>query len=71
MRQSVPLYTLKRLGKRNGIKRISSDALKEIRNLILDLTEKMTRESLIYAQHAGRMTIKEADIKLVIGREND
>ena len=65
MAKDFPINSLKKLAKRHGAKRISSEALLELRSILLDLTEKMTKDAIAVSKHAHRITIKEEDIKLV------
>jgi len=69
MKLDFPLYTLKKLAKRNGVKRISSKALEEVEDFLLELTEKISKASSVYASHAKRLTIKPEDVKLAIKGE--
>ena len=56
--------TLIKLARKAGIKRISKEALMELENFILEITEKISRRAIEFANHAKRMTIKKEDIEL-------
>jgi DNA-binding protein len=58
--------TLLKLARKSGIKRISKEALVEIENFILELTEKISKRAIEFANHAKRMTVKKDDIELAI-----
>jgi|YelNatPaOPRAMG01_1025707.scaffolds.fasta_scaffold29332_2 histone H3/H4 len=56
--------TLLKLARKSGIKRISKEALTEIENFILELTEKVSKKAIEFANHAKRMTVKKEDVEL-------
>jgi len=56
--------TLIRLARKVGIKRISKEALVELQNFILEMTEKISKRAIEFANHAKRMTVKKEDIEL-------
>ena len=58
--------TLLKLARKSGIKRISKEALMEVENFILELTEKVSKRAIDLATHAKRMTVKKEDIELAI-----
>ena len=66
MKEKFPRYTLLRLSKKNGAKRISSQALNELNNILLDIVEKTTKKAIEFAKHAHRMTIKKDDVELAV-----
>lgn len=68
MPRTFPLTPLKRIAKKAGVKRVSVDSLKEMREAVLDYAEKIARDAVAAARHAGRVTVKGKDIKLVCRR---
>jgi histone H3/H4 len=56
--------TLIRLARKAGIKRISKEALMELESFIIELTEKISKRAVEFANHAKRMTVKKEDIEL-------
>jgi len=56
--------TLLKLARKSGIKRISKEALIEVENFILELTEKISKRAINFATHAKRITVKKEDIEL-------
>jgi len=65
MSKDFPINSLKKLARKHGAKRISSEALIELKRTLLDLVDSITKEAILLARHAHRITIKEEDIKLV------
>jgi histone H3/H4 len=61
----LPIASLKRVAKRAGAKRISADAARELRDCVQEIAEDLAKDAIRVAQHAGRVTIKKSDIKLV------
>jgi histone H3/H4 len=56
--------TLLKLARKSGIKRISKEALIEVENFILELTEKISKKAIEFSTHAKRMTVKKEDVEL-------
>jgi len=56
--------TLIKLARKAGIKRISKEALMELENFILEMTEKISKRAIEFANHAKRMTVKKEDMEL-------
>ncbi|RLJ09416.1 MAG: histone [Candidatus Aenigmatarchaeota archaeon] len=66
--KEFPLKPLMRIAKKAGVKRISTDALKTLRNLTLEEAEECAREIVSLARHAGRKTILKRDVEFVVKR---
>jgi histone H3/H4 len=60
-----PLAPLERIAKKAGAERVSASAVKAIREAVLDEAEKIAIEAVTVARHAGRVTVKAKDIKIV------
>lgn len=60
-----PTNTIKRLAREVGIERISDDAIKEMKIIIMKLAEKYGRMAIENAKHANRKTIKLEDVLLI------
>lgn len=59
-----PLAPIERLIKKGGAERVSATATRTLRELLEDLTLKIASAARELAEHAGRKTITEGDIKL-------
>lgn len=62
---ALPLAPIKRVAKKAGVERISEDAVKEIEEVVSEIGEDLARDAVVAAKHAGRVTVKGRDIKLV------
>lgn len=69
MVREFPLAPLERIAKKAGAKRVSVEATKALRDALLEYAYKVATEAVMVARHAGRVTVKDKDIKLVVGRE--
>ncbi|MFH0949263.1 MAG: histone [Candidatus Aenigmatarchaeota archaeon] len=61
----LPLLPFERIAKKNGVKRLSKEALEEIRDIIEELAVHMSEKAVGISKHAKRNTVKEEDIKFV------
>jgi len=68
MTREFPLTPLERIAKKAGAKRVSVSALKEMREAVLEFADKIAVDAVAVARHAGRVTVKGKDIKLVYRR---
>ncbi len=64
-KKDFPLYTLERLLKKAGAERVSPSAAEELREILVDLVERITEDAVMLARHAKRVTVKREDIRLV------
>ena len=55
-----------RLCKKAGADRVSEAAAKELAKALEEIGVKIARESLDFAMHAGRKTIKSEDIEIAV-----
>jgi len=60
----VPIAAMERIMKKAGAERVSEDAKVALKEVLEDYGEKVSSSALKFALHAGRKTIKAADIKL-------
>lgn len=69
MVKDFPLSTLERLAKNaakpTGADRIAASATKELKNALLEISNKIAFDAIAAAKHAGRVTVKGKDIILV------
>jgi histone H3/H4 len=63
----LPLEILaKKAGKEVGADRVASSAAEELRNILLEISDKIAVEAVAAAHHAKRVTIKREDIIMAI-----
>ena len=60
-----PLAPLERIAKKAGAERVSLSAVRELREAILEEAERISLDAVAVARHAGRVTVKAKDIKIV------
>ncbi|HPY59475.1 MAG TPA: NFYB/HAP3 family transcription factor subunit [Methanospirillum sp.] len=60
----LPIAAVVRIAKKNGAERVGSDAAAALVSKAEDYIAELTREANRLAQHAGRKTIKEEDVKM-------
>ncbi|NLL10721.1 MAG: histone [Methanomicrobiales archaeon] len=60
----LPIAAVVRIAKKNGAERVGSDAAAALVLKAEDYIAELTREANRLAQHAGRKTIKEEDVKM-------
>jgi histone H3/H4 len=53
-----------RICKKAGADRVSDTAAKELAKVLEDIGVKIAKEAIDYAMHAGRKTVKSADIEI-------
>ena len=53
-----------RIIKKTGIKRVSREAMEEIRDCIEDMALDISEQASRLSKHAGRKTVKAKDVKL-------
>lgn len=59
-----PLAPLERIAKKAGAQRISAEAVKAMRDAILDAAETIASDAVAASHHAGRVTVKAKDIRI-------
>lgn len=57
---------LKNAGKEVGADRVSESAVLELKNLLLDMSEKIAIETVVIARHAKRSTVRRDDVKIAV-----
>ena len=60
----LPIAAVVRIAKKNGAERVGSDAAAALVDKAEDYIATLTKEANRLAQHAGRKTIKEEDVKM-------
>jgi DNA-binding protein len=65
MVKDFPLSPLERVMRKAGAERVSASALDEMRNIMLEMAEKVSVSAIAASRHAKRNTVKREDIALV------
>ena len=60
----LPIAAVVRIAKKNGAERVGSDAAAALVAKAEEYIASLTKEANRLAQHAGRKTIKEEDVKM-------
>ena len=61
----LPISPFERIAKKTGIKRISKDAVEELRDCIDELGLDIAEKSVKISRHANRRTVKLKDVRFV------
>ena len=61
----LSLLSIERIAKKNGIKRISKEALEEARDAIEEIGFEIAEKSVKVSRFAGKKTVMEEDVKFV------
>jgi histone H3/H4 len=64
----LPLAPVERVIRKAGADRVSEGAGMELAKVLEDYGLEVSREAITLAKHAGRITIKEEDIRLAVAR---
>jgi len=64
MKKTLPLAAIERLMKKSGAKRVAENAKIQMRDVLEEIAEEITKNANSFAQHANRTTIKAEDVKL-------
>jgi len=59
----LPLAPVKRIIKSAGASRVSEDAVEELRDELEEHAKERAREAKEFAEHAGRKTVQDDDVK--------
>jgi histone H3/H4 len=62
MVKDFPLLPLEKIAKKAGAERISSSALKEMKIVLIEMSDKIAANAVAASHHAKRVTIKREDI---------
>lgn len=65
----LPLEKIaKKAGKEFGIDRISLAGVKELRNILLEISDRIAQDAVAACHHAKRVTVKREDILMAVRR---
>jgi histone H3/H4 len=64
MVKDFPLTPFERVMRKAGAERVSAAAVKEMKNLMLEIADKVSMNAIAAAKHAKRVTVKREDIVL-------
>ena len=64
----LSLLAFERIAKKNGVKRISKEALQETREIIEELGLETAEKAVKVSRFAGKKTVMEEDMKFVTER---
>lgn len=60
----IPLAAMEQIMKLGGADRVSEDAKVALKEVLEDYAVALTKEAIVFAEHAGRKTVKAEDVKL-------
>ncbi len=66
MKYKLPILVMEKILKKSGAKRISENSKKELRKQLEKKAIETSEKAKQAAEHAGRKTVKEEDINLVL-----
>ncbi|MFH0832935.1 MAG: histone family protein [Candidatus Aenigmatarchaeota archaeon] len=62
----LPLLPFERIAKKVGVKRVSKDALEELRDIVEEYSMDIAEKAVRLSRHADRRTVKEDDVEFVV-----
>ena len=65
MVKDFPASPLERVMRKAGAERVSTSAINEMLNILLEMTDRISSDAIAAARHARRVTVKREDIALV------
>ncbi len=64
----IPRAPIARILLSAGARRVSNDAVEELARVIQSIAEELSRQAVDVAKHAGRKTVTDEDIKVLLER---
>lgn len=68
--RGIPLAAMERIIEQAGADRVAEDAKEELKKICVELAQRISERSVKFAEHAGRKTVKEEDVKLAVRQSN-
>jgi histone H3/H4 len=65
----LSLLAFERIAKKAGVKRISKEAVEELRDTIEDMGMELAEKTVRISRHAGRRTVMAQDVKFIYKTE--
>jgi len=62
--KDFPLLPLEKVARKAGAERVSLSAVKAMKEVLLEISEKIALDAVAASRHAKRVTIKADDIRL-------
>ncbi len=66
----ISLLSLERMAKKRGIRRISKDALEELREMVSEDGMQIAERAVKLSRHAKRRTVMQEDVRLAAGKSH-
>jgi histone H3/H4 len=63
-KRGIPLASMEKIIRKSGANRVADSAKVELRKILQNHAEEISKKAALLARHAGRKTIKTEDIKL-------
>ena len=67
--EGITKPAIRRLARRGGVRRISFNIYKEIREVLQDFLRSVVRDSITYTEHARRKTVTAMDVVYALKRQ--
>ena len=64
MVKDFPLSPLEKIARKAGAERVSASALKEMRAVLLEMSDRIAADAVAACHHARRVTVKREDISM-------
>jgi histone H3/H4 len=65
----LSLLAFERIAKKNGVRRISKEALEETREIIEEIGLETAEHAVKISRFAGKKTVMETDVKFVVEKK--
>jgi DNA-binding protein len=62
----LPLLPFERIAKKTGAKRVSKDALEELRDIMEEYAMEIAEKEVRLSRHANRRTVKPEDVSFIV-----